>query len=166
MFKTDLTQARAQELFHYDEESGIFTRLIRTGHCHVGDIAGYKHHTGYIQIKIDCKEYLSHRLAFLYAYGVWPKDQIDHINGIRDDNRLCNLREATLAQNYQNQRKAQSDNKTSGLLGVSFDKKRKKWLAQIMIDRKNKHLGRYNTPEEAHEAYLNAKRKLHSHCTI
>lgn len=109
--------------------------------------------------------YLEHRLAWLYVTGTWPSDQIDHVNGIRDDNRIFNLREATGPENNGNQRQARSDNKT-GLLGVYWDKQHKKFSAKIMFSGKHKYLGYFPTAEEAHAAYIKAKRELHSHCTI
>lgn len=89
--------------------------------------------------------------------GEWPPDEIDHINGVRDDNRWVNLRIATRGQNLCNARR-RSDN-TSGYKGVCWDANKGKWLASITINRKNKFLGHYETPEAGHEAYFVAARE-------
>lgn len=120
---------------------------------------------GYIGIKINGKKYMAHRLAWLYMYGEFPKLHIDHINGNRLDNRISNLRLATNSQNMQNQKKGRKDNKT-GFLGVYFCNHRKKYIAKIVINHKRIELGKFDNKEDAGEAYLKAKRLLHSHCTI
>lgn len=159
-----ITQARVKELLEYNPLTGLFTRKVtRPGSARVGSVAGGKTSTGYIRIKIDDVEYMAHRLVWLYVYGHFPSNQIDHINCIRNDNRLLNLRAVTYSENGQNQRKAQSDNKI-GLLGVSLLDGR--WRASIRVNGKNIHLGKYPTPELAHAAYISAKRKLHTACTI
>jgi hypothetical protein len=157
--KPNLTQDRLRELLLYDAETGIFTRRIKTGRVLVGDVAGSLHQKGYREIKVDYKHYFAHRLAWFYVHGVWPKDQIDHINGVKDDNRICNLREATNAENNQNQRKA-SRNSRSGLLGVCTSNNRKP-RAMIRFNGKRLYIGTFDTPELAHAAYLVAKEKLH-----
>lgn len=158
-----LTQAQVKELFDYDPETGIIRWMVRKGSVQAGTVAGSPNDRGYIQIRIDKTTYRAHRLAWLIFYGRWPENQIDHINGIRTDNRIKNLREANAAQNAQNQRTASSDNK-SGYLGVSVF--RNKWQAQIMVNGKNRYIGVYDTPEEAHEAYLAKKRELHEFNTL
>jgi hypothetical protein len=106
---------------------------------------------------------LEGRLAWFYTTGAWPKDQIDHIDGNKSNNRFANLREATPSQNTQNQRRAMRTNKL-GILGVILA--RGKFRAQIWFDGKNKFLGYFATAEAAHAAYLAAKRKFHPTCTI
>jgi hypothetical protein len=110
----------------------------------------------YIGIRLDNVLYLAHRLAWFYSYGKWPVDQIDHINGDRTDNRLINLREATNAENAQNKRIRAGK---SGFCGVR--KENSKWLAEIKVNYKPIRIGLFNTPEEAHQAYIAAKRKFH-----
>jgi len=95
-----------------------------------------------------------------------PENEIDHINGIRNDNRICNLREATKSENAQNQRKAPSHNKSTGLIGASFDKRYKKFESKIHINGKSKFLGYFKTAIEAHNAYLTEKRLIHPFGTI
>lgn len=160
---TDLTVERLRELLDYDPDTGLFTWRVRTSKCvTVGAIAGCLD-KGYLRIQIDRRLHLAHRLAWLYITGDWPPAQIDHINGIRDDNRIANLRAATRAENMHNRRKPHS-NTTSGYLGVS--RYRGKFMAQIKLDGKSKFLGLFDTPEEAHAVYLEAKRRLHPYGTI
>jgi hypothetical protein len=97
--------------------------------------------------------------------GEWPKQEIDHINGVRTDNFISNLREADRWLNCQNIRQAPSSSST-GLMGVYFDKRSRMWVASIIAYRKKHYLGRFSTPEEGHAVYLLAKRRLHDGCTI
>ena len=155
-----LTHARLTQLFHYDPNTGLFTRLVnRCSRTKVGEIAGTLSAQGYLRIKIDRRDYNCHRLAWLYMTNEWPKDQIDHINGIRADNRFCNLRDATTAENSRNG--LLSKNNKSGFKGVCFDKDIQKWRAAIWLERKPKYLGVFATPEEAAEAYDRAAISMH-----
>lgn len=155
-----LTAERLRKLLAYDAETGKFTRLARTAQCiRVGDTAGYVNPDGYREIRVDGKTYKAHRLAWLYVHGAWPAEQIDHINGVRHDNRLSNLRAATNAENRQNTAKRSDNN--SGFTGVSWHKRAEKWTARVRINRVQHHLGCFNTVEEAYEAYLQAKAELH-----
>jgi hypothetical protein len=164
--KKELTQERLKYLFDYDHKTGIFTRKVRTcNSVNIGDIAGYDH-LGYRMICIDRKEIFSHRLAWLYVYGYMPKNFIDHINGIKSDNRIENLREANRCENYQNQKVVQKRNKSSKFLGTSFNKHANKFTAQIQIYGKKTHLGCFETAIEAHNAYIEAKRKYHPFNTL
>jgi hypothetical protein len=166
MAKTDLTAERLRQLVHYDTATGAFTRAIRSGQkVRVGDSAGHNTCRGYLAFSVDSHPFLAHRLAWLYVHGEWPAGQIDHINGVKTDNRLANLRVVTPMMNMQNWRKPPKRNK-SGLLGVSSDKHGKKWRAQISANGKRVNLGVFDTPEEAHQAYLMAKRELHAGCTL
>jgi len=144
-----ITQARLKELLSYDPDSGIFTwKINRTGAAKAGSVAGnLNSSTGYIHIKIDGKAYQAHRLAWLYIYGYLPENQIDHLNGIRDDNRITNLREVSRVCNMQNQ-KTRSDNR-SGFAGVYWDKQHRKWKAYITIQGKVHSLGYYDTALDA-----------------
>ena len=158
---------RLKKALHYNPDTGVFIWINNNNsRVNAGMIAGSLNGSGYQIISIDAKRYYSHRLAWLYVYGELPSCQIDHINGIRTDNRIINLREATNAKNQQNLKKCRANNKI-GLLGVDYFKySKKKYRAQIMIDSKQKCLGYFETPEEAHEAYLDAKRKFHEFCTL
>jgi hypothetical protein len=160
-----LTQSELKDILNYNHDTGIFTWKVTRGCVKNGDIAGTFCKDYYLQISIGSKKYLAHRLAWLWFYGRFPKEQLDHINCNRSDNSILNLREVTNSQNQQNQRLARVNNHT-GFLGVSFDKLRKKFKAQIKVNKKNKHVGYFDCPKKAHEAYLKAKRQLHEFCTI
>jgi len=162
-----LTQQRLKECLRYDPETGVFSRLLATSlKHHVGEIAGWSNSEGYLHIMVDKKTYKAHRLAFLYMAGAFPAGHVDHKNGTRSDNRWSNLREVTQGGNLQNQRKAKRGSST-GYLGVKpCPRDRSKFMAQISVNKKRHHLGTFGTPEAAHDAYLKAKRELHSTCTI
>ena len=167
-----LTLERARELLTLDTSTGhlFWTALASMGR-RKGQRAGSHHKAGYRQIKIDGVFYLEHRVVWLLAHGAWPELPIDHIDGDRANNRPVNLRLATTTQNAQNQRRAPTSNKSSGLLGVVWEKgtpgrRRGRWCAQIRVDGVLHRLGRFDDKDEAHAAYLSAKRRLHGHCTI
>ena len=122
--------------------------------------------SGYLRLVIGRKSYAVHRLVWVIEHGASPDGFIDHINGDRLDNRLSNLRCVTRQGNNQNQRLAQRSNKGSGLLGAYWNKRDKRWQSSICVDNKNRHLGNFSTAEDAHKAYLTAKRNLHATCTI
>lgn len=159
-----LTIQELKENLHYNPETGVFTRTKNSYRLRVGDVVKGKS-ASYISICVNNVSYYAHRLAWLYMTGEIPKGMIDHINGNRLDNRICNLRDVSNTENIHNQTRAHSCNKT-GFLGVSFDKNANKYRAMIKLDGKNKRLGLFLTAEAAHEAYLEAKRRLHKTCTI
>jgi hypothetical protein len=163
MAKTELTAERLRELLHYDPTTGMFTWRVSRGTARTGDIAGSTNDGGYIQISVDSVIYKAHRLACLYMTGELPAENIDHRYGNKIDNRWHELRLAKQSQNMQNQRVALSNNKI-GLLGVSIHRGRPR--ATIVVDRKHKHIGYFDTPELAHAAYLEAKTKLHPFQTL
>ena len=162
---TDLKQAAmlALEALEYNAETGkLYWRKSR-GTKKAGSEAGAVNGKGYICVMLGGKGYQAHRIAWLLHYQKFPELDLDHINGIKTDNRISNLRQVTVRQNQYNQRKPRVDNK-SGFLGVSpFADK---WMASIKINSKTKHLGYFDTPEKASEAYKQAKRNHHETCTI
>lgn len=162
-----LTAARLREVLHYDPETGVFTWLVRRRpRTKVGDVAGgFSESAGAVIIGINNRHRRGHRLAWLYMYGVWPQEQIDHIDGNPANNRLCNLREADQSLNMQNLHRATKRNK-AGLLGVYRDKRSGTYRAQIWFNGKTHYLGYFLTPELAHAAYLTAKREYHPGCTL
>ena len=155
---------RVRELLDYDPETGLFTWKVNRGSAKVSCVAGSKNSKGYLLIEIDRKKCQAHRLAWLFCYGSWPKNMIDHVNGDRTDNRVNNLREATVDQNLQNLHKAYKTSST-GLLGVCKHACGK-FQANIRIPGKRLYLGLFNTPEEAHRAYIKAKIRLHPFNTM
>lgn len=165
MAKADITAVRLRELLHYDHQTGVFrwaSASGRWGRIAAGSVAG-SNHNGYIKIGLDGRDYLAHRLAWLYSTGSFPTHGIDHLDGNQSNNALSNLRDSTQAVNVQNLRAAKSNN-VSRLLGVSFCQGR--WQARIQRDGVVRYLGRFPSPEAAHAAYISAKRNLHPGCTI
>ena len=153
-----------RDVFNYNPDTGKFYwRKKVAQRVYIGDYAGSKHHSGYLTICVLGKSYRAHRLAWLYYYGDPIPQYIDHINGIKDDNRIKNLRAVTAQLNAQNRRKAQKGS-ASGLLGVA--RNGNNWQAYIRVNGKPTYLGTFKTPEEAHQAYVQAKRKHHPTCTL
>jgi len=159
-----LTHKRLLEILSYNQNTGVFTwklRVIRNqwdktwNTKHAGKITGYTRHNGYKVINISFKEYSCSRLAWFYVNGVWPKGEVDHINGKRADNRIKNLRESTRSENASN-RSAQRNN-TSGFKGVWKRKGLNIWVAEI----NNMKLGHFKTPEAASKAYAIAAKQYH-----
>lgn len=150
------TQALLHEIFHYDPETGVFRWKKKPicGGTKVGDVAGYITHRGYVEIKCQGTTIGAHRVAWLYVTGALPPEELDHVNGLRNDNRWDNLRLATPLQNSHN-RKRRRDN-TSGRKGVHWDAKNSKWRARITIDGKERSLGSFLDIEEAAMAYASA----------
>lgn len=147
-----LTQEYLQSILDYNKDTGIFTwlKFRASNKVKPGDIAGTVNKRKYRYISINNKDYKAHRLAWLYVYGTWPKNNIDHINGDPSDNRIENLRDVTQVVNAKNM----IMHRNGKLLGTSFHKPTNKWRSFIMLNKKFKHLGLYNTQQEAHEAYL------------
>ncbi len=168
MATNDLTAERLRELLDYNPDAGVFTRRLavgRNGGKRIGALCGNTKQNGYRYITIDRQTFREHRVVFLHVYGDWPSGQVDHINGIKTDNRLANLRIVTQTVNQQNQRRAKANNKL-GLLGVTLDKRYGTFQASIRHSGKKMHLGSFQTKELAHAAYLNAKRRFHDGCSI
>lgn len=170
-----LTQERLKELLNYDPETGVFTWAATVGsRAKAGAIAGCD--SGRVRrvvrvvrvIRVEGTLCLAHRLAWLWMTGAWPSEEIDHRDGDPSNNRWSNLRAANRRLNQENLRKPLVTN-SCGFLGVTYThsgKRIKRWRATIMVNRVQKHLGRFHTPEEAHAAYVTAKRELHEGCTL
>ena len=168
MAKADLTAQRLRERLDYDRETGHLTwKLSLSNRARVGSFAGCvdKKQGGRVLVRVDDCLYLAHRLAWLHVTGNWPDGEIDHINGNPSDNRFCNLRDVATFVNAQNKKRVRVDSQT-GLMGVSHDKRRGTWSSRIKVHEKKVWLGRFESPEDAHAAYLAAKRRLHEGCTI
>ena len=157
-----LTLERLREVLHYDPDTGVFTWAVDRGYrTKAGDRAGTINGTGYAQISIVWRVYQAHRLAWEWVTGVRPAALVDHINGVRSDNRWGNLRECTYSQNAQN-KSARVVKIVDSPLGVSWNLRRKCWVAQIRLGEVHKHLGKFPTAEAAHQAYLAEKKHLHT----
>ena len=155
-----LAQAKLKELLIYSPENGVFRWrvLLRPGGPKAGDEAGSLTHDGYRRIKVSGKSYKASRVAWLYVRGSWPQKDIDHINGKRDDDRISNLREATDAENQQNRKLSVTN--TSGYTGVCWYRGNK-WRARICHNGESMFLGDFLDKEDARDAYLEAKVRLH-----
>ena len=161
-----LTVDRLRELLDYDAASGVLTwKVRRKGHRGIkpGRVAGTPHTGRYVSIRIDGKAYLAHRLVWLYVTGEWPKLSIDHIDGDKLNNRFNNLRDVTQAINSQNIRRPRRTNKV-GVLGAASAGKN--YQVIIGIDYGRRYIGKYATPDQAHAAYVKAKRELHPGGTL
>lgn len=161
-----LSAERARELLDYNPETGELRWRERPGQDgwsrqFAGRVAGSLYPDGYRRFTIHPHIYLSHRVAWLITNGEWPPDYIDHINGVKTDNRIANLRSVTKRQNQQNQSLHKTN--TSGFRGVSWLPKRRRWQAYININNKMKGLGLYADIEDAKAARLAAERQYGFH---
>jgi len=161
------TQQEIKKQLHYDEATGIFTWIVsKNSFMKIGDLAGGINTYGYWIVSIDNKHYMSHRLAWVYINGSCPSHlQVDHINGDKSDNRINNLRLCNAIENQQNIKTCRVITK-SRLLGAHKHSRSNKWSAQIKVNKKYIYIGLFDTPEEAHQAYLNKKRELHPFNTL
>lgn len=148
---------RLRELLNYDPDTGIFTRRIGVRGFAAGSTVGSLQPTGYVYCNVAGHRCYAHRLAWCYVYGDWPEGELDHINGMRSDNRIANLRLVTRSGNMLNKHRPRADNK-SGYLGVVAHKDR--WRADLTVNGAQQYLGLFDTPEEAHAAYVAAKELL------
>lgn len=141
----------------YNPDTGIFRWISANEYRRVqpGDIAGWRTNHGYCRIKLDGVDYSAHRLAFVVQLGEWPSGKVDHRNGVRDDNRWANLRQVSDTQNAQN--KAIQKTNTSGVSGVSFNKRQQKWVARITVDGQRFSLGVFESLEKAAAARVAAE---------
>lgn len=168
-----LTVFQVSNLLRYEHETGRLYRMAHTprpkrGHSPqstLGEIRRKPNANGYIAISILGKSFYAHRVAWLMHYGNWPNAPLDHINGDKTDNRIANLRICDSSTNQQNIRSAKAGN-AAGLLGVTLDPESGRFVAQISYNRQHIHLGRFDSADLAHAAYLGAKRAIHKACSI
>lgn len=160
--KPALDQKRLKELLHYDPETGIFTWKVKRKSVNAGDVAGFCDR--YWIIRVDGKNYLAHRLVWLYVTGEWPQHQIDHKDLIKTNNRFSNIRLATPKQNGQN--KPLFKNNKSGVAGVSWNIRDKLWQAHLRIDGRLTNIGTFDNLFDAAAARYSAECKYQSHRTI
>lgn len=149
-------QKELQELFVYHPDSGWFTNKCSRGRAKEGERAGHEMCHGYRRIIVDYVKHYEHHLAWLYMYGEYPTE-IDHANGIRNDNRIVNLRLCNRSQNNFN---TQTVTGISGLTGAYLDKRNRQWFSKIQFGGQQKFLGNFASAEEAHAAYLVALNEI------
>lgn len=150
-----ITQERASRLIVYDPLTGIVTWKWNYQRPDlIGQRAGWQDDHGYWRLTIDGGTYYAAHIGWLLIHGHHPKIMLDHENNIPDDDRLDNLREATKGQNAANSK--MNIRNTSGYKGASYCYTTGRWRADIQIHGQRKNLGRYDTPEEAHQVWLKA----------
>lgn len=154
-----LDHDRLTSLLYYNPETGIFTWKDASGkgRNRCSKQAGTPDHYGYLVFSVDGKQYKAHRLAWLYIHREWPKGQIDHKNRNKQDNRIANLRDATICQNRQNRKRKR--NKV-GLTGV-YQRPNGKYFSIIQANGKRYELGSFDDKLLAHNAYMDAKKRFH-----
>jgi hypothetical protein len=158
-----ITQQRLRELAHYCPQTGKFTHLHSDRRKKAGMFAGSLRRDGYVYVMFGGFRAMAHQFAFLYVTDVWPVQEIDHIDGNKANNAFANLRQVNRRTNTENKRTAKR-NSTTGLLGVI--RHPRGFVARIVSEGRRTYLGIFETPEAAHEAYVQAKRRLHQGCTI
>jgi hypothetical protein len=149
-----LTHAQLLLELHYDPETGVFTRLWRSGKrttvCRPVQ-------TGYPRVSIGGEELYAHRIAWFYVHREWPPHEVDHVDSDSNNNRLSNLRLATASENRRNMR--ETGRSAAGLKGVTWIERLGKWAARIKFDGITTHLGLFWTAEEGHAAYCAAAKE-------
>jgi len=161
-----MTPSRASELFSYCPETGNLLRRVaagRFGRFPAGAVVGCQCTSGYLQVRVDGRLEMVHRIVWMLVTGEQPKNVIDHIDGSKTNNRFENLRDVSLCENMQNQRKPHRQNSTK-LLGVSVNGSG--FSAKIHIGGKQKYLGYFDDAVSAHNAYVTAKRQMHAGNTL
>jgi hypothetical protein len=165
MVSEDLTSEKLRQILDYNPETGLFVWKSGVKSNFLNKQAGCRRKIDdCIVIGIKGKSYLAHHLAWLFVYGEFPKHEIDHINQDRSDNKISNLRDVDHRTNCQNYRRATKNNKKSFLLGAAYRNGR--YYSRIRVGDSRITIGTFDTPEEAHQAYLVAKRQYHAGCTI
>ena len=161
--KSGLTPVRLRELLHYDPNTGVFIRKDIAGKhsasYQIGDVAGSTTKKGYIRICVDGEVHPAHRLAWLYMTGSWPVCQVDHWDTNKGNNAWSNLREATNGQNKANTPVYKCTK--SGLKGAYWEAKRGKWASKIRVDKRLRHVGYFDSAEDAHQAFALAASSHH-----
>lgn len=172
IMKPELTAEYAKECFDYNPDTGILTWKERPRHhfptehgwkvvngARTGFVAGSLNDKGYLDVRINGRLLRTHRIIWIMHYGAWPVEFIDHINGIKTDNRICNLREATLTENNRNS--GISSRNTSGVKGVRWHKGAGKWMVSIKKESKDHYLGLFTSIHEAEAAVIDIRNILH-----
>ena len=161
--KHPINQTEVRRILSYDPCTGVFRwNASLNWRIKIGSLAGgINPVTGYLMIMIHGKKYPGHRLAFLYMNGSFPPEDVDHVNGIREDNRWSNLREATRSENMMNT--GIRSNNASGINGVSWSKYHGKWQVSIHSAGAQLHVGYFNNLEDAAKARKDMDRQFGYH---
>jgi hypothetical protein len=166
--KCDLTAEEVRYFFDYDKETGNLIRIItsKNNQQYLNKVAGSKWRNGRVIVSVPGgRRFQAHRLVWLWVYGEGPKHEIDHINGNPSDNRIENLRDVTRSVNGENQRTAMVDSR-SGILGATWVESRQRYHVAIKAKGKHYFIGSFKDQDQAREAYVTAKRKLHEGNTL
>jgi len=156
-----ITPDELKSLLTYNPDTGLFFRKVTRGSQEAGTVAGTPHCKGYVTISINKKNYLAHRLAWLYMTGNYPESEVDHKDRDKSNNRFSNLRSATRSENSQNVYWRVGS--TSKYPGVYWKKDRFKWFARIRVEGKRLCLGYFTNEEDAAAAYDEARKGMHTH---
>lgn len=149
-----------KQIVAYDPKTGQFTRNWAGYGRSIGDVVGNIAKDGYVYIPVKGTNFLAHRLAWLFIHGLWPVEDIDHMDRNKANNCAANLCAVSRGENLQNM--IMPKHNTSGYIGAS-KRKDGRWLSQLVVDRQHIHLGVYDTPLEAHLAYSKAKKQYHKY---
>lgn len=157
--KDDIPISTLREMFFIDDQWCLRNKVTRSNNAKVGNKSGNKRPDGYIKISIGGKNYRAHRIIWALHYNKWPQKQIDHINGIRDDNRIENLREADYSENSMNG--SNWSNNKSGIKGVRWREDMNRYVGFVGMNRKQKHVGTFTNIEDAIEAVRKVREEMH-----
>lgn len=155
---SDLSAARVRALLSYDPQTGMFAWRVKRGPRPAGSAAGTRRPDGYVQIGIDGKHYLAHRVAVLYMTGAWPSEEVDHEHWDRADNRWSELRPASRKANGQNVSPRKQPGKVTPLRGV--EQRGSRYRSRVESDGRMTSLGTFATADEASAVYRDAKKPL------
>ena len=159
-YHVKIIPSEIKDHLHYDPDTGNLMWVKgASGRISLNTPLRSLNSSGYIVVKFQQVLYQAHRVAWFIHTGTQPSDELDHINGIKHDNRIVNLREATRNENRHNIPKR--SNNTSGYKGVNWNKPVGKWQARIMVNKVNRNLGHFDNVEEAYAAYCKAAKELH-----
>lgn len=164
--KEDISFDEANRLFAYDPDTGVLTRKVpagRFGQIKAGTVVGCKCSSGHLQVRVNGRLHLVHRICYTLISGKPPLQYVDHINGIKSDNRKANLRDVSKAENCQNL-KGPMKSGSSGYLGVT--RNGRNWKCSVSENGKQKYLGTFKSKEDAYQVFLQYKRSIHNGCTL
>ncbi len=157
----EVTYENTSRILAYSPTTGIITRKINWFKGKAGEEVGTNDYYGYKAISVYGQRLRAHRIAWLLHYREWPKNQIDHINGIRGDNRIINLRDVSNQENHRNERLAK--NNSSGIIGVCWSEADSRWIASIGVNYKQIRLGQFKSKGDAVKVRLEAETKYNFH---